>query len=1572
MNKSSSSHIPLPIQSFLFSQTCSFLQKPAARDGVCTTFEKVVVQNILHGRSIVLCEAIQSISRWRFVKAALPHVLHCGAVMLREKLRDKSVTDQQQQKHGTSNSSELLDDRTQLNFSQTETKLLYTLHWILLDAASECEDAEIEVSNHPASKVKSPTDRYVHDLASLQLFIYLYAPIIDRLKPTDFDTLKLEAGLHLWIPLMEHCQPNRGTLSFPVRIFPHGSNPFSRSAVVDIDESESPKTGSILSDINKRKSFSEGTAGEISSNVYVGNVSDKSSEIDCKLPSAVKPLEVLVDSATIPHVEVNSDGSESSGLYSNQNLGCYAANSTQQTLTLQPPKATPECMDDEEEVSEKSASENTRTAPTTNTTKTTSPSADAQKPEQVHVAPGYESIQKFLNSLTDPYKQLSERLKYSTIDNEYIQPAFGSNCMLATHCDLAVIRCLFCPEWCESGIYWSLCYLFNRLLQIRSEWLKTKLNSRNLFKLHRSNLPSGRLFKWAPGLWPPVSSNQARISQITGTWHVLNPFHCNSSEQSSQECREDKRTGDFNQQKYATHHEQTCEPQMYSTSGNFQPSAGSAGTHPFPKYSSKPSHFDESFSLKGISSMVGSSASLLNVDKSENNMMISDCSREKNPKDEQQQQHFSTSLMQAEISLGDPTFTLALPIASFGGQQHQQNQQRQQPTWRGSKRSRIADIKERFTRASKFKSGDVNMKFQPPSAIEAPECDQSPTSTTEGQIFNVQNKRSIPTGGEKLHLSPNSSTNERPFQGFDTANDDSESNKFGQNASPNSPSVHTGLKLGLPQNTPSIAVASKSSDNNETNSVDDHIFTEVLPRCMTDSDITYHSLEKVDEVSGAAYYITPSGQLDYSILLRSFYWCSTVHTSSRVCFHIVRCLSVLFDLGIFDIKSNSCSSKNVSFEKPAQLRRFRKKNHYERKNFSKALKTPILNKLVVRENRNNSSLSSRGAYENLTLPSSNRLRPRDSSGGVLFTNLSSSRAFVGICSESYGSETGDDADTDAGTKKKLSSRTDNESLMSEDNFMIPCNTKNSSPLGSPESSLELDRDLSSTPRRIGSPSNIEVKLRNNDRFLDEKLASKSAHTSRSRSHFRQSVYCDTSNQLVRMNYTLAVEMLIRIIRATGCRHGHSSSPNFTNHHYHQQQQQLHFSDYSQQQDHLDPSVYFRSLIYDCLIYLHELNAYLFKRVILRIVSSSTVADLIEMLHSLTGFCLDPVTRHSERSNYDRKSYLTYGNSFGQTEAGQDIRGAEGLIISHLFGPFVRRLVRCRRELSSQENVSLFSDIRQLFTYIREIHGSTFRKNMLVALLCPIQRVCEVSLPRASAPLPRMSVRNSMWLIPRQDKRRSTFNLFIDPLAETESLSSGHRDSGWHGLLSRPSTPGQSIRIHSNGSSSTLPPSFENDHSSRSKSDGPAIDQSAVQTTTEHRWVNLSALREGLLDFAFLLDCCEPGSIPEPQLVAALFDLDAPVLARACLLLECAFLVHRCNRDEWAGWMKFNLPSSFRSSAGYVSNSNLLQPNDNNNGSNQPVDISEIKRSAGYLFYAWVKEFFTGITNMRRSKQLRSC
>ncbi|KAG7239268.1 hypothetical protein INR49_029379 [Caranx melampygus] len=66
---------------------------------------------------------------------------------------------------------------------------------------------------------------------------------------------------------------------------------------------------------------------------------------------------------------------------------------------------------------------------------------------------------------------------------------------------------------------------------------------------------------------------------------------------------------------------------------------------------------------------------------------------------------------------------------------------------------------------------------------------------------------------------------------------------------------------------------------------------------------------------------------------------------------------------------------------------------------------------------------------------------------------------------------------------------------------------------------------------------------------------------------------------------------------------------------------------------------------------------------------------------------------------------------------------------------------------------------------------------------------------------------------------------------------------------------------------------------------------------------LGAIRQGMKRFQFLLNCCEPGTIPDASILAAALDLEAPVVARASLFLECARFVHRCNRGNWPEWMK---------------------------------------------------------------------
>jgi len=157
------------------------------------------VQNILHGLSPGLSDAISSISRWTFIKASFPHILHaCAATLAYRK-----------------------DNLQGFRLDKTETKLLYTLHWLILDAASECMDnanlnknKKSKSSNRNYSQI---VNSYLHSVSTIQLFVYLFIPILSTLKLEDLNNLKLSNGLKIWEPLWAYRQPNIPIFNTPVK-----------------------------------------------------------------------------------------------------------------------------------------------------------------------------------------------------------------------------------------------------------------------------------------------------------------------------------------------------------------------------------------------------------------------------------------------------------------------------------------------------------------------------------------------------------------------------------------------------------------------------------------------------------------------------------------------------------------------------------------------------------------------------------------------------------------------------------------------------------------------------------------------------------------------------------------------------------------------------------------------------------------------------------------------------------------------------------------------------------------------------------------------------------------------------------------------------------------------------------------------------------------------------------------------------------------------------------------------------------------------------------------------------------
>ncbi|XP_032879501.1 protein unc-80 homolog isoform X3 [Amblyraja radiata] len=271
--------IPLPIQTFLWRQTSAFLRPKLGKqyEASCVSFERVLVESKLHGLSPALSEAIQSITRWELVQAALPHVLHCTATLL-------------------SNRNKL---GHQDKLGVAETKLLHTLHWMLLDAPYECNNettaafstggggsswsgsssafihqgenqgspgrprqcSVTEEEEHPRPKL------FTNSMATVELFVFLFAPLVNRIKESDL-TFRLASGLVIWQPMWEHKHPEAPAFTAhvkPVRniVTAKRTSPLNNRVSCDLDKAgttgfqmvcETAQPDSIASEIRTQSS----------------------------------------------------------------------------------------------------------------------------------------------------------------------------------------------------------------------------------------------------------------------------------------------------------------------------------------------------------------------------------------------------------------------------------------------------------------------------------------------------------------------------------------------------------------------------------------------------------------------------------------------------------------------------------------------------------------------------------------------------------------------------------------------------------------------------------------------------------------------------------------------------------------------------------------------------------------------------------------------------------------------------------------------------------------------------------------------------------------------------------------------------------------------------------------------------------------------------------------------------------------------------------------------------------------------------------------------------------------------
>lgn len=158
-----------------------------------------------------------------------------------------------------------------------------------------------------------------------------------------------------------------------------------------------------------------------------------------------------------------------------------------------------------------------------------------------------------------------------------------------------------------------------------------------------------------------------------------------------------------------------------------------------------------------------------------------------------------------------------------------------------------------------------------------------------------------------------------------------------------------------------------------------------------------------------------------------------------------------------------------------------------------------------------------------------------------------------------------------------------------------------------------------------------------------------------------------------------------------------------------------------------------------LKYLYDISEYHFVKYCEMLVTSHPVQEVIDIFHAFLGFCAETTTTTTathlsafpclKKGHFDAMSKSGYLNNFGfannltkgnsdcvfpnifklnNTHALAAKWAVEAIIIKCIFKPFITRLVLIQKELKVQENMSLYCEIRQFISYVRDHHGSVFR------------------------------------------------------------------------------------------------------------------------------------------------------------------------------------------------------------------------------------------------------------------------
>ncbi|CAH1135888.1 unnamed protein product [Ceutorhynchus assimilis] len=440
--------------------------------------------------------------------------------------------------------------------------------------------------------------------------------------------------------------------------------------------------------------------------------------------------------------------------------------------------------------------------------------------------------------------------------------------------------------------------------------------------------------------------------------------------------------------------------------------------------------------------------------------------------------------------------------------------------------------------------------------------------------------------------------------------------------------------------------------------------------------------------------------------------------------------------------------------------------------------------------------------------------------------------------------------------------------------------------------------------------------------------------------------------------------------------------------------------------------FLRTQCQNILTRLHKASQKQFKKFLREYIKNQSLTEILDVLHAYMGYCVDPTSLLSP-----------LGGTSG-------VRGVEGHVVSHCFKPLVTRFVEALKEIRSPDNIGLYCEIRQLMTYVKEVHGGAFRRVALSALIdtaernnkrdgpvqttrvirhmhqstsnvdendidmqgettytiddkgvvrkllfkkrstsstCPslLETETEDLLTKSNqSPLGNLRKKHHI-LTPRQSEKAlgvaiesiviksqqkksklgsSLVNWFkkgesqsVDEIESTENGAESCNNDSTSFVVRQPTTSkyyhrkssGKSHVSHTllkakrriddklkflkkgkkkDGSMEEAGGGSKYYSRKNSFEQGENSRESEVVFLKERKLISTGTVYGGTQRLSFLLETCPPGSVPDAFLLASVLDLPhSAIVARAAVLLECAYFVHCCNKGQWPSSLKLAFP-----------------------------------------------------------------